>query len=335
MANIAFLGLWPEMVPVIRRKLKGHLLTFFSSLCAEKLKSAEIVGLYIDTPIKAEQIAKMKKLRLIVTFSTGFDHIDLAACKKRKIAVANVPSYGSHTVAEHTIALMLALAKKIVLSVERTRQGNFSLDGLRTIDIINKTLGIVGFGKIGINVARTARALGMTVLVFDPFADPEIAHEIGCTIASFDHVLKKSDIISLHAPLTQKTRHLINQKTLSKMKKGTLIINTARGGLIDTKALVQALASGHIGGAGLDVLEEERSIKEELQLISPDYSGSFDLQTIVANQMLCKLPNVLITPHNAFNSQEALDRIVETGLENILGFLAKKPINIVSPIYRE
>lgn len=332
MTKIVFFGLWPEMIPSIKRKLKSHRLLFLDSLNNENMAQAtlaEIVGLYIDSTLEKRQIAQMPHLRMIVTFSTGFDHIDLSACKKRKIAVANVPSYGSHTVAEHAIALMLALAKKIVLSVERTRMGNFNLEGLRTFDILDKTLGIIGLGKIGLNVARTARALGMHVLVFDPYADSQTVENLGCRMATFDQILKKSDIISLHAPLTAKTKHMINQKALAKMKKGVLIINTARGALIDTKALVHAIASGQVGGAGLDVLEEERSIKEELQLISPHYAGSFDLGTLIANQMLCKLPNVLITPHNAFNSQEALERIVETGVENILAFLAKKPQNLV------
>lgn len=332
MTKIVFFGLWPEMIPVIKRKLKSHRLLFLDSMNDEHFAlaaKAQIVGLYIHTSMDKKQITKMPHLKMISTFSTGFDHIDLAACKKRKIAVANVPSYGSHTVAEHTIALMLALSKKIVSSVERTRQGNFSLEGLRTFDILNKTLGIIGLGKIGLNVARTARALGMNVLVFDPYADSKAVEDLGCRMATFDQILKKSDIISLHAPLTDKTKHMINQKALAKMKKGVLIINTARGALIDTRALVHAIATKHVGGAGLDVLEEERSIKEELQLISPDYTGSFDLSTLVANQMLCKQPNVLITPHNAFNSQEALQRIVETGVENILAFLAGKPQNLV------
>lgn len=332
MSKIVFTGVWPEMLPYLKKKLKQHRLMFFDALNFSTISQAaqtEILCLGVYDQLGAAQIAKMPRLRLIATLSTGFDHIDVNACAKKKILVANVPSYGSQTVAEHTIALMLALAKKIVLSVEHTRQGNFSLEGLRTTDIFNKILGIIGFGKIGFHVAKIAKALGMHVLIHDPYANIESIENLGCERVSFDHLIKKSDFISLHAPLTPKTKHLINKKTIAKMKKGIMIINTARGALIDTQALVHGLLIGHIGGAGLDVLEEEKAVKEELQLISPEYTGSFNLHTVIANQVLCNRPNVLITPHNAFNSQEALHRIIDTTLENIQGYLKGEPVNIV------
>jgi D-lactate dehydrogenase len=332
MAKIVFFGVWPEMQGYIKRKLRNHRLLFLDRIDSENLKQAsqaQIVGTRIYSQIAAPQISQMPSLKMIATFSTGFDHIDIDYCSKKGIAVCNIPSYGSHTVAEHSIALMMALAKKIVLSVERTRKGVFSLEGLRTFDILDKTLGIVGFGKIGIHVARIARALGMNILVFDPFADRDSLKNMHCKAVSLEHLLKKSDIISLHAPLTAQTRHIIDKKALAKTKKGVLIINTARGGLIDTQALVHAIIAGHVGGAGLDVLEEEKAIQEELVLISPDYDGSFDLQTVIANEMLCNQPNVLITPHNAFNSEEALKRIIDTGIENIKACLEKNPINLV------
>ena len=332
MSKIVFFDVWPEMIFYLKKKLQKHKLIFLKGLNANTLKEAaqaEILCLGIHDHLGKAQLAKMPRLKLITTLSTGFDHIDLAACAKKKILVANVPSYGSQTVAEHTIALMLALAKKIVLSVEHTRHGNFSLEGLRTTDIFNKTLGIIGFGKIGYHVAKIAKALGMHVLIYDPNANIELIENLGCEHVSFDRVIKNSDIISLHAPLTPKTKHLINKKTISKMKKGVLIVNTARGAIIDTPALVHGLISNHIGGAGLDVLEEEKAIKEELQLISPECANTFDLRTVIANQMLCNQPNVLITPHNAFNSKEALQRIIDTTLENIESYLKGKPVNIV------
>lgn len=330
MAKILFIKVWPEAIPYLKTHLKKHQLLFLDNLDPKKIKATEILCVGIDTFVPASILPKMPKLRMITTLSTGFDHIDIKTCRKKEILVTNVPSYGSHTVAEHTIALMLALSKKIVQSVEQTRHGNFSQEGLRTMDIMGKTLGIIGFGKIGSHVAMTAKALGMQVLIYSIQIDPELIRGQDYQIVSLNELLKKSDIISLHAPLTPQSKHLIDQKAIAKMKKGVLIINTARGGLIDTKALVHAILTGHVAGAGLDVLEEERAIKEEIQLITTENKSSFDLHTMVANQVLCNQPNVLITPHNAFNSREALQRIIDTGIENIKQFLNKKPIHVVN-----
>ncbi len=334
MANIVFYELEPWEKAHVKSCLAGHKLAFIEGPMDEKnaaqASGADVLGVFIYSKVGAAQLAKMPKLKMIATFSTGFDHIDLAACSKRGIRVANVPSYGSHTVAEHTLALMLALSKKIVQSVERTRQGNFSLEGLRTFDLSDKTLGLIGFGKIGSHVAKTAKALGMHVRVYDPYADANLMELLTCKSVSLEQLLKEADIISLHTPLTPQTKYIINKDTIAKMKRGVILVNTARGGLIDNKALVDAVLSGHIGGAGLDVLEEERAIKEERQLVSSEFSGSFDLRTVVANQILYNKPNVIITPHNAFNSQEALRRIVDTSLENIDGFLGGKMVNVVN-----
>lgn len=331
MAKIIFFDLWAEMVPYIKKKLKGHHLDFLNAADRKTIKqaaNADIACTTIYSHIGSSEIAKMPRLKLIATLSTGFDHIDIAACAKQKILVTNVPSYGTQTVAEHTIALMLALAKKIVISAERTRMGNFSLEGLRTFDICNKTLGIIGFGKIGSAVAKIAKAFGMEVLVYDRKGAIKLAQSLAYKCVSFDQLLKKSDIISLHAPLTEKTKHMISKKALAKMKKGAMIINTARGGLIDTQALVQALISGHIAGAGLDVLESEIAIKEEVQLLSSHITPA-ELRTLIANQILCNRPDVIITPHNAFNSQEALQRIIDTTVANIKSYLRGHPVNIV------
>jgi D-lactate dehydrogenase len=333
MAHIVFCELEGWEKAHIRSRLAGHDVAFIDGALDEKniaqARNAEVLGIFIYSKISKKQLDCMPNLKMIATFSTGFDHIDIEECQKRGILVSNVPAYGSRTVAEHTVGLMLALAKKIVLSAERTKQGNFSIEGLRTIDLYDKTLGLIGFGKIGSHVAKTAKALGMKVLVYDPYVDPNLAELLDCKIVGFDELLSHSDIISLHTPLTKETRHIINKETIAKMKKGVIIINTARGGLIDNKALVEALISGHVGGAGLDVLEEEKAIKEELQLVSPEFSGAFDLQTVVANQILFNKPNVIITPHNAFNSHEALRRILDTSLDNIEGYLRGKPINLV------
>ncbi len=332
MTKIVFFELEPWEKNYLSHKLKGHSLNFVdapvSAATASDVDGAEVVGCFIYSRIGLKELAKWPKVKLITTLSTGYDHIDLNACAKRGIKVCNVPSYGSHTVAEHALALMLSLSKKIIQSSERTRQGNFSLEGLRTYDLENKTLGLIGFGKIGSHLAKTAKALGMHVRVYDPHADANLVELLTCKSVTLDELLRVSDIISLHCNLTPENAHLINKDTLAKMKKGVIIINTARGGLIDNKALVQAIDSGQVGGAGLDVLEEEGSIKEERQLLSSEFKGD-DLKAVLANHMLLNKPNVIVTPHNAFNSTEALERILDTTVENILAYKAGKPVNVV------
>ena len=334
MAVIAFFELEGWEKAHIRNRLLGHDVVFINGVLDDKniaeAARAEALGIFIYSKIGPKQLAQMPHLKMISTFSTGFDHIDMAACAHRNIMVSNVPAYGSQTVAEHTIALMLALAKKIVMSSERTKQGNFSIEGLRTIDLYDRTLGLIGFGRIGSHVAKTAKALGMHVRIYDPYADPNLVELLNCKLVGLDELLAHADIISLHTPLTPQTKYIINAETIAKMKKGVLIVNTARGGLVDNKALVDAVLSGHVGGAALDVLEEEKAIKEERQLVSPEFSGAFDLRTVVANQILFNKPNVIITPHNAFNSQEALKRILDTSLDNIEAYLRGKPVRLVS-----
>lgn len=334
MAVIAFFELEGWEKAHIRNRLLGHDVVFINGVLDDKniaeAARAEVLGIFIYSKVGPKQLSQMPHLKMISTFSTGFDHIDMAACTHRNILVSNVPAYGSQTVAEHTIALMLALAKKIVMSAERTKQSNFSIEGLRTIDLYDRTLGLIGFGKIGSHVAKTAKALGMHVRIYDPYADPNLAELLNCKLVGLDELLAHADIISLHTPLTPQTKYVINTETIAKMKKGVLIVNTARGGLIDNKALVDAVLSGHVGGAALDVLEEEKAIKEERQLVSPEFSGAFDLRTVVANQILFNKPNVIITPHNAFNSQEALKRILDTSLDNIESYLRGKPANVVN-----
>lgn len=334
MAVIAFFELEGWEKAHIRNRLLGHDVVFINGVLDDKniaeATRAEVLGIFIYSKIGPKQLSQMPHLKMISTYSTGYDHIDMAACAHRNILVSNVPAYGSQTVAEHTIALMLALAKKIVMSAERTKQSNFSIEGLRTIDLYDRTLGLIGFGKIGSHVAKTAKALGMHVRIYDPYADPNLVELLNCKLVSLDELLAHSDIISLHTPLTPQTKYIINAESIAKMKKGVLIVNTARGGLIDNKALVDAVLSGHVGGAALDVLEEEKAIKEERQLVSPEFSGAFDLRTVVANQILFNKPNVIITPHNAFNSQEALKRILDTTLDNVEAYLRGKPANLVN-----
>lgn len=240
-----------------------------------------------------------------------------------------MPSYGENTVAEHTFALILALSRKICTSWERTKKGNFSLEGLRGFDLKGKTLGVVGTGHIGRHVIRIAKGFEMNVLAFDVKPDNKLAKQLGFKYASFEDVLKNSDIITLHVPYSKATRHLIGIKTLGFFKKGCYLINTARGGICDTTALLKGLKREIFAGLGLDVLEGECFVKEERELLTAPFAKKCDFKTVLQNHILLRQPNVIITPHNAFNSKEALQRILDTTVENIKSFAANRPINLV------
>jgi len=334
MATIAFFELEGWEKDYLKRKLgRKHRLIFIDGALSEKnisqASGADIISVFIYSRVGGKELERLLALRLIATRSTGYDHIDLKACAARGITVCNVPSYGSETVAEHAMALVLALAKKLPQSMERTRRGEFTTIGLRTFDLEKKVLGIIGLGKIGQHVAKMARSFGMKVVAFSPHTDEATAKKFRCRLVALDELLAKSDIISLHAPQTPQTRHMINAEAIAKMKKGAILVNTARGGLVDAKALLAALDSGQIAAAGLDVLEEECNVKEERQVLSPEFAGECDLKAVLANHILLNKPNVIITPHNAFNSSEALQRIMDTTRENIEGFVGGKIANAV------
>tara|TARA_Y100000310_G_scaffold251715_1_gene258308 strand:- start:27620 stop:28630 length:1011 start_codon:yes stop_codon:yes gene_type:complete len=316
-----------------KQKLKSFDIKFIDDNLTEKnafkAANADIVGIFIFSKINKSILEKLPNLKLITALSTGFDHIDLKACKERKIKVTNVPAYGENTVAEHTMALILNLTRKIHIAWERTSHLDFSTTGLRGIDLLGKTIGVVGTGNIGQHVIRMAKGFEMNVIAFDIFKKDIIAKKLGFKYVNFDNLLKNSDIISLHVPYNKHTHHLINKKNLKKMKKDAIIINTARGGLIETEALCDALEKGNLRGAGLDVLEEECMIKEDKQVMSKHFPKKCDMKIIIENNKLAKMNNVIITPHNAFNSIEALERILETTIESIKSFKKGKIINSV------
>ena len=294
-----------------------------------QLADAEIVSPFIYSKLTAERLAKLPKLKMIATRSTGFDHIDMAECARRGITVCNVPFYGENTVAEHTFALILALSRKVHEAFVRVRAGNFSLDGLRGFDLKDKTIGVVGAGRIGLHVIRIARGFGMKVLAFDVKRDNFWAEVLGFEYAELDDLLGRSDIITLHAPYNKHTHHLINRNNVGRIKRGAILINTSRGGLVDTEVLLKALDDGILAGAGLDVLEGEEAIYEESALLG-DAVNPERLRQALQNHVILKKPNVVFTPHNAFNSQEALERILQTTADNIVAFAAGTPKNIVS-----
>lgn len=331
MAKIAFFEVENWEKDYIKKDLGKHKLFFYKDTLTKKnvnkIKDIDILAVFIYSKINKEILDNLPKLKLLTTMSTGFDHINLEECKKRKITVCNVPYYGENTVAEHTFALILALSRKIIDSVNRAKQGDFTLKGLRGFDLKDKMIGVVGGGHIGMHVARMANGFEMKTLVYDIHKDKKLAKKYKFKYTSFDNLLKNSDIITLHAPLNKYTNHMINSKNINKIKKGALLINTARGSIVETEAIIKALDSGILSGAGLDVLEGECFIKEEKQLLDSNFAKECDLRTQLRNHILLKNKRCIITSHNAFNSKEALQRILDTTIENIKGFLKRKIIN--------
>lgn len=338
MANITFFELdqfgLSDKKDYIKTHLKSHTVTFvneqLTEKAAQKAKDSDAIAFFIYSKVNDTLLSKMPNLKLAATMSTGFDHIDTAACKKRNVTACNVPAYGENTVAEHAMALLLNISRKIMPSVERTRKGNFELEGLRGFDLKGKTLGILGTGRIGRHMAHYASAFGMTVLAYDAFPNEALAKECGFTYVKIEELLKKSDVISVHLPENKDTHHTINTKNVRLIKKGCVLINTARGGLVETEALLIGMKEGIFSALGLDVLEEECAIKEEPQLLHETFQKKCDLKTLLEEHMLLEMPNVYITPHNAFNSTEALMRILDTTIDNLNSFFEGTPKNTLS-----
>ncbi len=294
----------------------------------DQAKDYEIISTYIYSDLSAKILKKLPRLKMIATRSTGFDHIDLDYCRQHKITVANVPSYGENTVAEHSFALILALSRRIVEGVDRVRQGGFSPNGLTGFDLKGKTLGIVGVGHIGRWMTRYGRAFGMKVLGVTRHRDSKEEKKLGYQWVTLEDCLQQADIVSLHVPYTPQNHHLINRQNIKIMKRGSILINTSRGPVVETEAILWALEEGILAGAGLDVLEEEEAL-DKPWLLFDSYINRDNLQELVTAHILREKPNVLITPHNAFNTKEAVERIVKTSCENIQNFLRGKPSNLV------
>jgi D-lactate dehydrogenase len=256
-------------------------------------------------------------VKLLALRSAGFNHVDLPACAASGITVVRVPAYSPHAVAEHAVCLLLALNRKIHRAYQRVRELNFSLDGLVGFDLCGKTVGVIGTGRIGAVFAQIMRGFQCTVLAHDPVESTELKN-LGVRYVSLEELYRLSDVVSLHVPLTKGSHHIIDARALTLMKRGVVLINTSRGGLIDTKALIEALKSEHVRGAGLDVYEEEEG------LFFFDLSAR-PLQDDVLARLLT-FPNVVITSHQAFLTDEALTAIARTTIENITAFERGSPL---------
>jgi D-lactate dehydrogenase len=319
-------------IDFLKKSLKGLDVGFYKESLDEasiqKAEDYDIVSVFIASTLNAKVLARLPKLKFITARSTGFDHIDCAFCDQKKILVSNVPYYGDNTVAEHTFALLLALSKKIVDGYDQTRRGMFDFHGLMGFDLADKTIGIIGMGRIGQHVAKIATGFGMKILAYDVKKDDKLAEDLNFRYMKLDDLLSSSDVITLHAPYNEHTHHMLNMDNIKKIKKGSVLINTARGGLVETEALVWALDSGRLSGAGLDVLEQEENIKEETELLKKNYTASA-LRTVIENHILVERKNVIVTPHIAFNTKEGVTRILETTSDNIKAYIKGKPINLV------
>lgn len=297
---------------------------------AARFSDAEIVSTFIYSELGRKTLERLPALKLIATRSTGFDHIDAAYCVERGITVSNVPSYGENTVAEHVFALLLTISHRMREAVERARNGEFSPLGLEGFDLKGKIMGVVGTGSIGRRVIQIARGFEMKVIACDLRPDDALARKLGFKFASFDDVLGAADVLTLHVPAGPATNNLLSDAEFGRMKDGVVLINTARGGLIDARALIEALNRGRVAAAGLDVLPDEPMIREEAELICSVFCNQHDLRNLVADHVLLRMPNVVVTPHSAFNTREAVGRIVDTTIENIKAFVDGRPRNVVT-----
>lgn len=301
--------------------------TRLTSTTAELARGFPCVCCFVNDQLDAAaiEILAAGKTRLIALRSAGYNNVDLAAAERHGMTVVRVPEYSPHAVAEHTVALVLALDRKIHRAHARVREGNFSLEGLVGFDLYKKTVGIVGTGRIGKVAATIFAGFGCRVLAFDKYPDPAFAAEHGLRYVGLDELFAESDIVSLHVPLTPSTHHMIGAEQLARMKRGVMVINTSRGALVDSRALVAGLKSGHVGNAGLDVYEEEEG------LFFRDLSDRVIQDDVLAR--LLTFPNVLVTAHQAFLTREALASIAEITLGNVSAFEQGRPLeNRVGPL---
>lgn len=258
--------------------------------------------------------------QLIALRSAGYNHVDLHAAQQLGLTVVRVPAYSPHAVAEHAVALVLALNRRLHRAYNRTREGDFSLHGLTGFDLVGKRVGVVGTGQIGEVFARIMAGFGCALLAYDPYPNPAM-EALGGRYVPLDELLAESDIVSLHCPLNDGTRYLVNSHSLQRMKRGAMLINTGRGALVETPALIEALKSGQLGYLGLDVYEEEANLFFEDRSDLP-------LQDDVLARLLT-FPNVIVTAHQAFLTREALAAIARTTLDNISAWASGAPVNRV------
>jgi len=302
----------------------GHELVYFearlAAATAELARGFPCVCCFVNDKLDASAIDILARgdTRLIALRSAGYNNVDLEAAERHKLPVVRVPEYSPHAIAEHTVALVLSLDRKIHRAYARVREGNFSLEGLVGFDLYKKTVGIIGTGRIGKVTATIFKGFGCRVLAFDMYPDVDFAREHGIEYVPLEELYPQCDVVSLHVPLTPATYHLIDCEQLARMKRGMMLVNTSRGALVDARALIAGLKSGHVGSAALDVYEEEEG------LFFRDLSDRVLQDDVLAR--LLTFPNVLVTAHQAFLTREALASIAEVTLGNVSAFEQGRPL---------
>lgn len=324
--NIVFYGTKPydkESFESLNKEYGFDLRYFKGNLTIDNVpltKGSDAICIFVNDNADRAVIKAMAEngIKLIALRCAGFNNVDLKAAEEFGIKVVRVPAYSPYAVAEYTLGLMLTLNRKIYRAVWRTREGNFALHGLEGFDMHGRTAGIIGTGRIAKILIHILRAMGMNVLASDPYPDHEFAEKEGIKYVSLDELYAGSDIISLHCPLTEENKYMINRNSIAKMKDGVMIINTGRGKLIDTEALIEGLKTKKVGSAGLDVYEEEGEYFYE------DRSDVLIDDDILAR--LLSFNNVILTSHQAFFTYEAMSNIARTTLDNIKAFYQGKPL---------
>lgn len=321
MANIHIYDINENEKEILERGLMGHTVSFYAHpISLDTVSSdADIISIFVSSTVTIDMLDKMPQLKLIACRSAGYNNVPVYEAEKRNINVVVVPSYGEHTVAEFAFALLLGLTRKVHDSVKTVKE-NICLDplALRGMDLFGKKLGVIGTGKIGKRMISIARGFGMDVIAYDSYESKQDAHALGFMYVTKEDLFRQSDVISLHAPLTPDTQHILNEKAFTLMKDGVYIINTARGELIDTHALLVALNTNKIAGIGLDVVEGEELVKEKCKIVSGYGQETTKLleESFYISSLL-KDERVLLTPHVAYNTKEAVSRIMETTVQNI------------------
>lgn len=296
---------------------------------SDEMKQAEIISCFTFSRVTKNVLQQFPNLKLIALRCVGFNHIDIDYCKEHNIQVVNSLGYGNITVAEFAFGLMFDVMRKITRSFMDLREEHPHQDFYTGFEFNNKTIGIIGTGAIGSEAVRIAKGIGMDVLAYDIYPKNELVEKYGIKYVELDELLKESDVISLHAPLTDDNFHLINDEKIRLMKPNAVLLNTARGELIDTKALYSALVEHRTFGAGLDVLEAENMLTHPDAILDFDYLTEDYIRQTLVNERLLKLPNVVVTPHIAYNTKEAQDRILHITASNIEAFLKGNIVNSV------
>lgn len=330
--KIAFFEMDKHRIAYFKQYLSDYDLLFYTEPLGEQhlpdIQDCQIIFVVNYSPVTREIVEQLKKTKIIITGATGYNNIDVKACEDHGIFVSNTPGYSEDTIAEYAFTLLLMLIRHAHQAFLRAKDNNFSWNGLMGHTLRGKTLGIIGTGRIGLKVIEIAKGFGMKVIAYDIRPKREKAAELGYTYVDVAEVLAQSDVVSLHLTANKSTYHFISQEKMQLFKKGALLINTSRGEVLDAKALIWALDQGILGGAALDVLEDEKLCQEN-DLLQSDITLE-QIKNYALNQHLLHRDDVLITPHVGWCTKEAVESMKEINLNNILSFIQGKPQNLVS-----